>query len=118
MRPLLHAARGRTLGPGDDAPGAEPAVLLSDRTWRAPGADPSVVGRPVGVNGHAVTVVGVLPGGFYGLSLDAPPDVWLPMGAAAVALPQFSEDDLLRRRRFSWVDIAVRLDPAAVLREP
>jgi predicted permease len=78
---LGAAARlGRVLDPArDEAPGAEPVVVLSHGFWqRHFGADPSVAGRTIHLNGKPVTVVGVAANEFSGLSLDNP-DVWLPI---------------------------------------
>jgi putative ABC transport system permease protein len=48
VAPLL----GRTLLPGEDAPGRPPVVVLSHSLWqRRYGADPRVVGRPVSIDG-------------------------------------------------------------------
>lgn len=51
---------GRVLGPGDDRLGAPAALVLSEEAWRERfGADPSVLGRAVHLNGRSFTVVGV-----------------------------------------------------------
>lgn len=58
VRPLL----GRNLIAADTRKGAAPAVVLSERLWRAGfRADPGAVGERVQVNGEAYTVVGVAP---------------------------------------------------------
>ena len=65
---------GRVLDPArDEAPGAEPVVVLGHGYWqRHFGADPLVVGRTIRLNGKAATVVGVAAGDFSGLSLSEP----------------------------------------------
>jgi putative ABC transport system permease protein len=61
---------GRLLGPADFRPGAEPAVVLSDRIWRQQlGADPGLLGRTISLDGTASTIVGVLP---QAIALDEP----------------------------------------------
>ena len=56
------ASAGRLLLPSDDQPGENPVVVVSDEFWRAKlGADPSVVGRSLTLDGRAHTVVGVAP---------------------------------------------------------
>jgi Acidobacterial duplicated orphan permease len=61
----VHAARGRTFLPGDDAIGSPNVAVLSDAIWkRRFAADPHIVGRTIGINGVATTIVGVLPPGF------------------------------------------------------
>lgn len=64
---------GRAFAPGEDGPGAEPAVMLGYGLWRrAFGADGAVVGRMVLVNGLPAVVIGVLPPsfGFPGAAAD------------------------------------------------
>jgi len=61
----VGAVRGRTFLPEDDAPGAEPVVVLSHGLWvQALGSDPDQLGRVIRVNGEPHTVVGVMPEGF------------------------------------------------------
>jgi putative ABC transport system permease protein len=74
----IQPAHGRTLAPADDiAAGAPPIALISDRLWRTRyGTDPSMIGRAIRVNGVPLTVVGILPAGFTGLSDKA--QVWIP----------------------------------------
>jgi putative ABC transport system permease protein len=63
---------GRTFSPGEDAPGGEPVVILSQRTWeRRFGSDPHIVGKPIALNGRSRTVVGVMPDSFTFPSADA-----------------------------------------------
>ena len=76
----VGAARGRLFAEAEAAPGAaQPLAVLSGEAWRARfGAEASVVGRTLVINGSPVTVVGVLPEGFqppYGAS-----DIYLPIG--------------------------------------
>ena len=59
-------AIGRAFTDADVSGGtAAKVVILTDDTWRTRfGADPSIVGRAIHVNGEAGTVVGVLPRDF------------------------------------------------------
>jgi predicted permease len=63
---------GRLLDPArDDAPGAEPVVVLNQGFWqRHFGGDPLVVGRTIRLNGKPATVIGVASSEFSGLSLN------------------------------------------------
>ncbi len=57
----LRPALGRLLAPGDFRPGAEPVAVLSQRLWMQRfGGDARLLGRPIVLDGAAVTVVGVL----------------------------------------------------------
>jgi putative ABC transport system permease protein len=82
--PVLEvgAVRGRVFLPEEDgAAGAHPVVLIGDGLWRHRfGADPGIVGRPIHLDGRPLTVVGVLPAGFRGLTGQA--EAWIPMRMA------------------------------------
>ncbi|HXA53036.1 MAG TPA: ADOP family duplicated permease [Candidatus Acidoferrum sp.] len=75
------ALLGRTLlSARDDAPDAEPGVVLSYGFWqRHFGGDLGVVGRKIEVNGKPATIVGVAPREFNGLSPNVPA-LWTPLG--------------------------------------
>src|SRR5919201_3763134 len=78
VTPLL----GRFFTPADDAiAGREPVALISERLWRRRfESRPEVVGQPILVNQIPLTIVGVLPEAFNGLSGRA--DVWFPLTMA------------------------------------
>lgn len=107
--------RGRLLSAGDDGvPGAHPMAVVSDRLWRRRfGAEESVVGSTVSINGHPFTIVGVAPRGFTGVDLDSLPDVWVPAAMVDQALPEFVDDQILTHRNLGWLDIVARLKPGA-----
>ncbi len=77
VAPLL----GRGLLPSDDAPGTR-VVVLSHRLWqRRYGADSSLVGKIIRINGQASQVVGVMPASFAFPSVHQ--QLWLPIGLNA-----------------------------------
>ncbi|MPY88105.1 MAG: FtsX-like permease family protein [Luteitalea sp.] len=76
----VPAALGRTFTPADSR---RDLLVLADRVWRARfGADPSVVGRILTLDGRPYEVLGVMPPMFRGV---APPgrfqDFWVPVDA-------------------------------------
>ena len=73
--------RGRTFTADDDQPSASPVAVLSHRAWQGVyGADPSVVGSTLVVEGHPFTVIGVAAQGYFGEAVRAfPPDIWIPL---------------------------------------
>jgi predicted permease len=105
-------ARGRGLTASDDQPGATPAAVLSDLIWRRSfGADTTVIGRKITVNGAPVIVVGVAEPRFRGLHLERPPAFWLTIHAwPLVAPPSFHGLDL-ETRTWGWVTAVGRLRP-------
>ena len=71
-------------------PGADPAVVISDRFWRDDlGGDPGVVGRPLLVNGERFTIVGVATHGFHGASRTSATDLWVPVSQYRRVMPQY-----------------------------
>lgn len=73
-----------------------PVIVVSEGLWRTRfGADPGVIGKSIGVNGHPYTIVGVAPAAFRGLDAPITTDAWVPMmmqaqlrlGAGALASP-------------------------------
>jgi predicted permease len=87
------AAMGRVIAPGDDrVAGEAPVVVISDGLWRRRfGSDPSLVGRTIELNGHAWTVVGVMPPSFRGVLMGFTPDVYVPLAMEAWANPGSNE---------------------------
>jgi predicted permease len=93
----------------NDGPGTPAVVVLSHRFWsRRFNGDPSVVGRPVPLNGHALTVVGVAPEGFHGTGVRTI-DLWVPVTMAPFLSAQRS--DVLIDRGAHWLMIGGRLKP-------
>jgi putative ABC transport system permease protein len=95
VQPML----GRTFA-ADDA--RAQVVVLTERVWRRRfGADPTVVGQLVSLNGMAHTVVGVLPAGFV-----------FPFRDAEVAVPLAIESDPRRSDRGAgFLRVVARLRP-------
>ncbi len=78
----MTAAVGRTFTVEEDhAPGAAQVAVLSDRLWRRRyGSDPLLVGGTVRINDVPLTVVGIMPAGFTGLSDKS--EIWIPRAMA------------------------------------
>ena len=56
---------GRDFRSGEDTPGRDRVVILSQRTWRNRfGSDPDVIGRTIRIDGEPHEVIGVLPATF------------------------------------------------------
>lgn len=62
-------------------------AVLSDDFWRQRfKADPAIVGKPVSVNGVALTIIGVAPKNFRGTRLFTyDPSIWVSIGAFPTA---------------------------------
>ena len=72
---------GRFFHPSDDhGPNSAPYIVISDALWRTRfNADPSVLGRPVELNKHPFTIIGVAPRTFNGTEVFLWPSFWMPM---------------------------------------
>ena len=72
------AAFGRLFTPAeDDAKRPTPVALLGHRLWaRRYASDPAIIGRTIRLNGVPLTVIGVMPPAFHGLSDRA--ELWVP----------------------------------------
>jgi putative ABC transport system permease protein len=99
---------GRAFSPADDT-AARPAAIIGDGLWRRRfGADPAIVGRVVDVNGVRVTIDGVMPPGFAGMTGQAA--IWLPAPMA----PQLTYRDYLVTTQH-FINLIARLKPDVTL---
>jgi putative ABC transport system permease protein len=98
--PLL----GRTFVDSDDAPGAPPVAILTEKLWRERfGADPAALGQTIRLDERLFTVVGVMPSVF-----KTPPSVplaelWTPLSQDPVF------EDLRQKRGGHYLTIVGRL---------
>jgi putative ABC transport system permease protein len=107
----VKPALGRVILPEDDAsPGAHPVAVLGHGLWhRRFGADPTIIGRHISLNGHPFTVVGVAPPEFTGLLFPGfAVDVWVP----TMMMGQVRQDRLADRGE-RWLFVRGRLENAA-----
>lgn len=72
---------GRFFTPAEDnAPGAHPVIVISDRYWRSHfAADRTILGSTVSLNGYPFTIIGVARPDFTGTELIISGDFWVPM---------------------------------------
>jgi hypothetical protein len=103
-------AAGRPILPDDDRAGAPPVAVLSmGYSQRRFGDAAAAVGRPVLINNVAFTVIGVAPGGFFGVDPGENVDVYLPLYAMPNAANRFdAQNDY-------WLEMMGRLRPGVSL---
>jgi predicted permease len=100
------AALGRAFAAGDDRPGRDRIVVLSQSLWRNRfQADPALIGRMVTIEGVARQVVGVMPQGFHFPSGAV--QLWTPLALD----PSRTEDYW----GFGWMPLVARLRSNATL---
>ena len=108
----VNAFGGRLLTAADDTPAAPPVAVLSHHAWSETyGADNSLVGATLIVEGHPFTLIGVAPPGFFGETLRGdPPDLWIPVHQEALIS---GDGALLRQTAVAWLRVIGRLRPGA-----
>jgi putative ABC transport system permease protein len=103
VKPLL----GRGILAQEDRPGGPRVVLLSHALWqRRFGAEASVIGEILALDGNNYTVVGVMPAGFEFVG-NIKPDLFVPL-----ALPDKAD---LAGRTVTLLNVIARLKPAVTL---
>ena len=107
----LKTYLGRALSPADDTPTAAPAIVLNYAYWqRAFGADRSVVGRTVRLNGVEAAIVGVAEPGFNHLTPGKLQDFFMPLSLAnRVRSEWWGTKDRLNDPSTFWVVVVARL---------
>ena len=107
--PLLGvgAELGRTFTPDETLPGGPPVVVLSHDCWKGRfGADPTIIGRQIRIDGGPVTVVGVMPASFVPRLMWGSIQLWRPM----IFSPQQAQN-----RENNYLSILGRLAPGMTL---
>src|SRR2546423_7047945 len=109
----VAALYGRALGAEDaKQSGESPAAVLSYAFWkRRFQEDRKTVGRSIALHGHHFTVVGVMPEGFNGISVDTAPDALVPLRA----FPLLSPDAPTSTIANTPFELAGRLRPGVTL---
>lgn len=112
----LQSSMGRLLSPPDDeVVGANYLAVLGYDFWRDRfGGDAGVVGKTMVINGATFTITGVAPRGFYGTTLGARPDVYVPLTMRSVVSPGFTR---FEDRRVYWAYLFGRLKPGTTVEQ-
>jgi predicted permease len=105
----IRASAGRLFGSEEQLEGTA-SVVISERLWRTRfGARHTIVGESIRVNGQLVTIIGVTPPGFAGVSpMASAAELWLPTTASPRLAPELRAR---RDRRVPNVEIIGRLEP-------
>ncbi len=120
----VPAAIGRVFGETDDTPASAPVAVISHAYWRKRFAgDPSVVNRTVPMNGHPVTIIGVLPAWFTGIQQlgSEVSDIFVPLSLDETFSPPTplpNQTVAIARRTqatYWWLQLVGRLRPGATL---
>jgi putative ABC transport system permease protein len=101
LMPLLrvNALLGRTITPADSF--TSPVAVLSYAVWQSQfGAEESIIGREIRLDGTARVVVGVMPPAFNFPSRET--EIWIPLAL---------QSQQLTDRNDNWLEIVGRLRP-------
>src|SRR5215471_2128086 len=102
----VGAEIGQTLTPGEDQPGRDRVVVISDALWRRKfAADPAIAGRMVSIDGIERQIIGVMPAAFQFPSANA--QLWIPM--------RMDASDSFDYWHTGFVPLIARLKPDATL---
>jgi putative ABC transport system permease protein len=102
---------GRLFIPQDEQAGHEPVVVVSNALWqRRFGSDPSLVGKPITLDGKNYTVVGVAPAGFR---YPDKTEVWIPPLKLVPEL--WPNQDVTQTRGMGYLAAVATLKPGATL---
>ncbi|MGA9335625.1 MAG: ABC transporter permease [Rudaea sp.] len=104
----VPAAQGRLLGQQDDQTGAGPVAVATYAAWQKYfNGDADVVGKPVMINGHEFTLVGVAAAQFHGTIALISPEFYVPVSQRPLLQP--SAQHLLDQRESLWLSLGARL---------
>ncbi len=98
----------------DRARGGSPIAVLSYAFWRRRfGLDPLALGKTIQIRQTSLQIVGVTPPGFFGETVGAFPDLWIPMMMQDSIYPG---RDLLTPSKdltnmHTWLQVMARLKP-------
>jgi len=112
----LKPAVGRLFLPSEgDVLGSNPEIVLGYGYWKSKfNGDPGVVGRPVTVDGHRLTIVGVTPKGFRGIQSFVTMAAYLPLSQMPIAgIPAAAMNDWQSREFI----VNARLRPGVSLKQ-
>jgi putative ABC transport system permease protein len=97
----VRAAAGRTFDSSDTA-----VAVISHAAWqRRFGSDPAAIGRTIRVGSTPLTIVGVAPAGFFGVTPGIAPEVYVPIAGRHNAA-----DSVFVATTSSWLHIMARLE--------
>jgi putative ABC transport system permease protein len=104
---------GRLFIPQDEQAGHEPVVVVSNTLWqRRFGSDPSLVGKPITLDGQNYTVIGIAPPGFQ---YPDKTELWVP---PLRLVPELSlNQDVTQTRGMGYLSAIALLKPGVSLQQ-
>jgi putative ABC transport system permease protein len=105
-------ARGRSFNAAEEMPGHNHVVVLSDGLWRRRfGADPSLVGKTLLLNGESYSVIGIAKPDFqFGREFGMPIELYSPLSLTPAQLDP-------ARWRNEYLTVIARLKPVVTMEQ-
>jgi predicted permease len=118
----IQPALGRLILPTEgQTPNSDPVIVLSYAYWQKRfNRDPSIVGKTVQVDDHAMTVVGIAPKDFLGTYAFLSMDGFIPIGATTGTMGLESENvlrEFWEKRDRRSISLLARLNPGVDLKQ-
>ena len=113
----IKAALGRLILPSEgQVPGADPVLVIGYAYWKTRFAgDPGIIGKEALVNGRPVTIVGVAPKDFHGVTAAIDFQGYMPLAMAATM--QDASPNVLTDSKDSSFGIIARRQEGVSLRQ-
>ncbi len=111
----VPAKIGRTFTAAEDVPNGGkdgPVAVISDQFWlNRFQRNPAAIGRTITLDGVGFTVIGVMPGDFFGADVSSRPDLWVPLALA----PRVADPVCFNSHSCWWLFVMARLSPGVSL---
>lgn len=92
----------------------DPVAVLGYGLWQSRfGGDPNIIGKPIQINLHRYTIVGVAPKGFTGCATGVRSDIFLPLGDVGAVWNW----NPLRDRGNAFLNVLAVLRPGVSMRQ-
>jgi predicted permease len=107
-------AAGRFFDASEDSvPRGADVAVLGYGFWKAEFGGRDVIGTKLAVGPAFLTIIGVAPEGFTGVSSGAPPAMYIPITAMAYLWNQGDAQAFFTRYNWDWIGMMVRTKPGA-----
>jgi hypothetical protein len=114
----LNPSAGRFFATGEDEPGAPDYAVISHGYWQRHFArDPGAIGKTIEKSGNPVTIIGVAPPEFFGISAGSSIDIWATFARVPKKFinPGMNFLQILGRRRPGVSEQAAQAEADALL---
>jgi putative ABC transport system permease protein len=99
----------------DSIPRGENVGVLSYGYWKSELGGRDVIGTSLSIGALAVTIIGVAPDGFVGVSSAEPPAVFIPITTLAYGANQGNAKSFFIAYNWDWMSMMVRRKPGVSL---